>query len=232
MSDVEEFLPEASPVLLDQLCVLIGPLHSGKTKLLFQLAVNHAKEGREVLFVTSHVRMEKSADTLGATILEQTCLKRIHIKYIDTEDELTRYVANAHLIRPFPQVLIIDNFSSYFLIDEGAEESASTFRKGEREGMCALFHVMALIQEARQFAIQQRQQNKQSSNMLIVLGCTTPAAMVYPRFQYLFARHRATFVILQHCAPCASKVNGSRCVEMTKIVPLSSEQPSSLHVHP
>jgi len=223
MADLADFLPGANPVAKGQLCVLFGPVRSGKSKLLFQLAVNHAKAGREVLFVTSRPRMEVAAETLSCSLLERTSLKRIQMKYIETEEDLTRFVANCHLILPSPQVFIVDNFSSYFLLDE-VEEPCGTFRKGEREGMCALFHTMALIQEMHQRALESNRPT------LIMVACTTPVPSLHPRLQHLFARHRASFFVLQS-VPCPEYADSSWCYELTKIVPLSAVPPSSLLVH-
>jgi len=236
--DVADFVAGACPAMAPQLSVFFGPRLSGKTKLFFQLAVNHAKAGRDVVFITPQASMEKVAEALTSGPTEVAALKRIQMKYIETDDDLNRsllllflkvtnsnrYVVNADEISPCPQVIIIDGLSSYFLFEDGGEDHhGAMFRKGEREGMCALFHTMALIQDTYR-------RLKADKPLQLLIGFTTPSPMLYSHMTHLFARHKCVFFMLQLSPRCAEPPSHARCFELTKVVPFGTPFPP-LHLH-
>ncbi|KAM4888494.1 ATPase SWSAP1 [Thomomys bottae] len=114
----EESAAEAGPPVL-----LLGTSGSGKTALLFAIALEVAGEGRgPVLFLT---RRPLQSLPLGTrTTLDPWRLQKIHFQYPPSPRELLRLLCSAHETQgPAPSLLLLDGLEEYLLDDLGAQDS-------------------------------------------------------------------------------------------------------------
>ncbi|XP_042389894.1 uncharacterized protein LOC121981440 isoform X2 [Zingiber officinale] len=97
--------------------LLSGPRSCGKTSILFQFAINRARESRgNVVFICNKRRLEYKPPFLSqdgdpsADVLE-----RIEMKYIEDYNGMMKYFAAFHLHKTFPAAIVIDDFEDHFI---------------------------------------------------------------------------------------------------------------------
>ena len=95
--------------------MLCGPQDSGKTSLMFELALSFADEGKHTLYICpkklsklpllAHGRIQPSSGTL----------KYIQMVYLETREEFLNYMASIHMstAKVF-NAIIVDNIDAYF----------------------------------------------------------------------------------------------------------------------
>eukprot|EP00051_Salpingoeca_urceolata_P017832 m.245920 g.245920 ORF g.245920 m.245920 type:complete len:252 (-) comp19055_c2_seq4:36-791(-) len=122
----------ALPPLLDQPVVIKGPPDSGKTSLLFQLALSLAHQGDAVLFLAaSKSKLRRRLPLLSACegAPSRDTLSRIVVQYVSSPKELRLYLAtihlNQHAIALQPNHLIVDDLEC-FIEDKELTDTART----------------------------------------------------------------------------------------------------------
>ncbi|KAI5080562.1 hypothetical protein GOP47_0003745 [Adiantum capillus-veneris] len=99
-------------------CTLLsGPPRSGKTSLLFQLAYNTCAESESstVVFICKRQNVERKPPVLSQDVdAGSELFERVHMKYVDSEEEVRKYFAAFHLHDITPRVVIIDDFFDLF----------------------------------------------------------------------------------------------------------------------
>ena len=91
--------------------LLYGGPRTGKTSLLFQLAVHHAQRGTRVVFVCNRMRLYASPPVLAISLdsITEEALSRIEFKYIESDSVLRQYLAG---LVDLPGVIIVDDMSA------------------------------------------------------------------------------------------------------------------------
>jgi len=97
------------------IALICGPSRSGKTSMLFQYAYSYAQEGRNVVFICSKKKIQNALPLpTPASTFSQTVLDKIHMKYIEDDKTLRNYMASIHLFPETPELIVIDDLSSFF----------------------------------------------------------------------------------------------------------------------
>eukprot|EP00759_Apiculatamorpha_spiralis_P046540 PhF_6_TR42867/c0_g1_i4/m.64937 len=95
--------------------LLVSPPQSGKSSMLFQLAVTHALRGEYVVYVCNRTRLYSSPPCLAVPLstVTEAALTRIIFKYIDTHTALRQFlvgISPADCGGSYPTVIIVDDF--------------------------------------------------------------------------------------------------------------------------
>ncbi|XP_009599091.1 uncharacterized protein LOC107762409 [Nicotiana tabacum] len=154
---VEKFLPVGRLDILrssDPVLLLSGPPSSGKTSLLFQFAINSAKESGEgnVVFICNRRKLETKPPYLAKGIDPSSAIfERIQMKYIEDEEGIKKYFAAFHILHnnPAPVSVIIDDFADFF--NEGKCQERYNNTRGKD---LAMVRVLALCKNAIMYANQ------------------------------------------------------------------------------
>lgn len=97
--------------------LLCGPPQSGKTSLLFELALSFADEGKHVLYNNICPKKVSKLPLLanGRTQPTSDALKYIQMVYLETREEFLNYMASIHFStsRVF-SAIIVDDVNAYF----------------------------------------------------------------------------------------------------------------------
>mmetsp|Transcript_21783 Transcript_21783/g.30301 ORF Transcript_21783/g.30301 Transcript_21783/m.30301 type:complete len:257 (+) Transcript_21783:178-948(+) len=172
-------------------CLISGPKSSGKTSLLFHLAAtlecDETGEGRHVLYLCGREGMEVSPPLLteGLTPHAQA-FHRLHLKYIETDEELRLFFASFHLLPLLPALVIVDDFSSFFL---------DSRYKGDRQALDkAVVKTLALMKHAIEFA---RQGRSPDSCKLAVSDLSVEGR---PKSLFLFQRWLPAVFLISECS--------------------------------
>lgn len=97
-----------------QKMLLGGPHASGKTSLLFSLAITFAEEGKNVLFICPKKVSTLPVLSEGEQKPSTSILLKINMVYLETREEFLKYMASIHCT--FDMVfhcLIVDGLDSY-----------------------------------------------------------------------------------------------------------------------
>lgn len=99
-------------------CTLLsGPPRSGKTSLLFQLAYNicSQSESSTVVFICKRQNVERKPPVLSQDVdAGSEVFERVHMKYVDGDEDVRKYFAAFHLHDTIPRAVIIDDFFDLF----------------------------------------------------------------------------------------------------------------------
>lgn len=99
-------------------CTLLsGPPRSGKTSLLFQFAYNASahSESSTVVFICKRQNVERKPPILSEDVdATSEVFERVHMKYVDGDDDVRKYFAAFHLHDTIPRAVIIDDFFDLF----------------------------------------------------------------------------------------------------------------------
>lgn len=91
-----------------------GPRGCGKTSLLFSLAVSFAEEGKDVLFMSPRKLHKLPAYPEGKQRPLTNVLQRIRMVYLESANELLKYLASTHLNQSTTvDCMIIDGLDLY-----------------------------------------------------------------------------------------------------------------------
>lgn len=95
--------------------MLCGPSESGKTSLLFELALSFADEEKHVLYICPKKVSKLPLLAPGRTQPASGTLKYIQMVYLETRDEFLNYMASIHFStsRVF-NAIIVDDINVYF----------------------------------------------------------------------------------------------------------------------
>ena len=95
--------------------MLCGPPQSGKTSLLFELALSFADEEKHVLYICPQKVSKLPLRAPGRAQPESGALKYIQMVYLETRDEFLNYMAAIHFStsRVF-NAIIVDDMNGYF----------------------------------------------------------------------------------------------------------------------
>ena len=95
--------------------LLCGPASSGKTSLLFELALSFADEGKHVLYICPKKFSKLPLLAHGRAQPASGTLKYIQIIYLETREDFLNYMASVHFStsRLF-SALIVDDVNAYF----------------------------------------------------------------------------------------------------------------------
>lgn len=95
--------------------MLCGPPESGKTSLLFELALSLADEEKHVLYICPKQVSKLPLLAPGRAQLASGTLKYIQMVYLETREEFLNYMASIHFTtsRVFNAV-IVDDINVYF----------------------------------------------------------------------------------------------------------------------
>lgn len=96
--------------------LLSGPPRSGKTSLLLQFAYNCAwSESTTAVFICKRQNVERKPPILSEDVdASSEVFERVHMKYVDGDDDIRKYFAAFHLHDTIPRVVIIDDFFELF----------------------------------------------------------------------------------------------------------------------
>eukprot|EP00770_Monocercomonoides_exilis_P005041 MONOS_5016.1-p1 / transcript=MONOS_5016.1 / gene=MONOS_5016 / organism=Monocercomonoides_exilis_PA203 / gene_product=unspecified product / transcript_product=unspecified product / location=Mono_scaffold00141:59765-60880(-) / protein_length=319 / sequence_SO=supercontig / SO=protein_coding / is_pseudo=false len=103
--------------------ILYGCEKSGKTSLLFQLAINMAREGKVVVFISPTKSIHYYPPSLSEGIpLDSDVLSKILIYYIQNDTELREFLSQLQHFPEelLPSTIIIDDFSYLFSQDQSS----------------------------------------------------------------------------------------------------------------
>lgn len=95
--------------------MLCGPPESGKTSLLFELALSFADEEKHVLYICPKKVSKLPLLATGRTQPASGTLKYIQMVYLETKEEFLNYMASIHFStsRVF-STIIVDDINVYF----------------------------------------------------------------------------------------------------------------------
>ena len=95
--------------------MLCGPPESGKTSLLFELALSFADEEKHVLYICPQKVSKLPLRAAGRAQPESGTLKYIQMVYLETREEFLNYMASIHFLtsRVF-NAIIVDDMNGYF----------------------------------------------------------------------------------------------------------------------
>lgn len=95
--------------------MLCGPPQSGKTSLLFELALSFADEEKHVLYICPQKVSKLPLRAPGRAQPESGTLKYIQMVYLETREEFLNYLASIHYStsRVF-DAIIVDDINEYF----------------------------------------------------------------------------------------------------------------------
>lgn len=134
---------------------------------------------------------------------EEAALSRIAFKYINTEDDLNTYLASSHLITPRPNVLVVDDFASYFLHSTKPDGRA----REDRELLFSLNHSLSLLHDAVTHspysspppmqAPAQQELPSPPHEMSAIVAAHLPAGDLLTRAFGIYCRHRADIFLIQ-----------------------------------
>lgn len=151
--------------------VLLGPLHSCKSTLLFQYAIHYAEMGHRVIFICSKQLMMSSPPLLDEQSVDADLLKRISMKYVENDKLLRLYLAHLHLqinmdtaLSEIPRLIIVDSLGFFFGTHQQQQQQqqrpsfASVYSSPERDSVQfstdrSMHHVqtLALLSETCQY---------------------------------------------------------------------------------
>ncbi|XP_055960941.1 uncharacterized protein LOC126673789 [Mercurialis annua] len=128
--------------------LLSGPPSSGKTSLLFQLALTAAIAAEQgpnsVVFICNRSKLETKPPYLSQGIDPSSdAFGRIQMKYVDDDEGIKKYFAAFHLYDTFPSVVIIDDFGDFF-----TERSCQEKYGNPRGRDLAMARILALCHNA------------------------------------------------------------------------------------
>ncbi|KAL6779532.1 hypothetical protein ACKKBG_A12655 [Auxenochlorella protothecoides x Auxenochlorella symbiontica] len=90
-------------------CLIAGPSGSAKTSVLFQYALRAAQNDRNVLLLCNKHALELKPPLLACKSQKaDPAWSRISLKYLESGDELVRFLAGLHLLPSLPDVLLVD----------------------------------------------------------------------------------------------------------------------------
>jgi len=128
------------PPFNDGTALLLSHSHVVKTTLLFQYAYKVAAQGRKVAYILEKTKIHTFAPLFNHGFTpEEDILAKIEIRHLGSARQLQYYFASLHLQRELPQLIIVDNFVSFFI------------SQAERPEM---FKTLAFIKEAADYASQ------------------------------------------------------------------------------
>ncbi|KAG8365800.1 hypothetical protein BUALT_Bualt17G0009500 [Buddleja alternifolia] len=136
---------EPGPIIL-----LSGPPSSGKTSLLFQLALNSAvkNNGGAVVILCKRRRLETNPPFLSQGVDPSSQIfQNIQMKYVNDAEGIKNYFAAFHLHNTFPASVIIDDFADFF-----DERSCQEKYNNARGRDMAMIRVLALCRNAIEHA--------------------------------------------------------------------------------
>ena len=95
--------------------MLCGPPESGKTSLLFELALSFADEERHVLYICPAKFSKLPLRAPGRAQPASGTLKYVQMVYLETKEEFLNYMASIHFStsRVF-NAIIVDDINGYF----------------------------------------------------------------------------------------------------------------------
>ena len=135
MHDVD---PPAASIERGCHCLLFGPKGSGKTTLLFQHALAFVKRDPDarVLFVCRRDAVEASPPLLPQSVADLDAAHRISMKYLTSDLELCKLMSVMHILPAgeLPNLIVIDDLSSFFPDDGGARHAHEHHQHHERAG--------------------------------------------------------------------------------------------------
>ncbi|KFM24119.1 hypothetical protein F751_1384 [Auxenochlorella protothecoides] len=90
-------------------CLIAGPSGSAKTSVLFQYALRAAQNDRNVLLLCNKHALELKPPLLACKSQKaDPAWSRISMKYLESGDELVRFLAGLHLLPSLPDALLVD----------------------------------------------------------------------------------------------------------------------------
>lgn len=117
--------------------LLYGPELSGKTSLLFELAMSFADEGKHVLFICRKKISKLPLLAQGRTQPTSNTLNYVQIVYLDTREEYLNYMSSIHFLTSLKfNAVIVDGIDAYL---------PTTIKK---EDLSIVARVMALTMDA------------------------------------------------------------------------------------
>lgn len=129
-------------------CLLSGPERSGKTSLLFHLALSAARQGKAVLLLCRRPKLEQVPPLLPDGVpISDPAWQRIQIKYLRDGSELLRYVSLFHVAHTPPDLLLVDDLHTLADLP-----SSGDHRPRPRD--MALCRILASLREATSVASQ------------------------------------------------------------------------------
>jgi len=165
--------------------LLAGPPQSCKTSLLFQYACSYAQESREVIFICSKKKIQHTLPMfLSGVQPSSSVLQRIKMKYIDDDKTLRSYMAKIHLLTQQPELIIVDDLSTFF----------SAYHGNDRPGLMA--KTLAFLKEATDYSSTVLQRTQPHSRCCLLISELTGIDCV-PRPQILLQRWLPLLITIQ-----------------------------------
>ena len=123
--ELSALLRATAPLALQPRNVLLsGPDRSGKTTLLFHLAYSLAAKGGSVVVLGSRDRLEAAPPALGpGRPASDPGWSRVHLKYVEDDLALLKYLSLLHLAPQPPNVILIDDFERLLPAGDGGHRS-------------------------------------------------------------------------------------------------------------
>eukprot|EP00803_Ostreobium_quekettii_P004788 evm.model.scf_1944.2 EVM.evm.TU.scf_1944.2 scf_1944:10345-15102(+) len=147
-SDVQrrvERLPPFPPALRH--CLITGPERSGKTSVLFHYAHSIAATGNKVVFICKRKSIENCPPLLPQGISkDDPSMCNIHMRYLDSPQELQKFCACLHLLDALPCAVVVDNISSY--LDNGRNSDKKDRDRELVKNLAYLHEAVNHIQES------------------------------------------------------------------------------------
>lgn len=167
--------------------MLCGPPSSGKTSLLFELALSFGDEEKYVLYICPKKLSKLPLLAHGRNQPASTTLNYIQMVYLETREEYLNYMASIHFStsRLFTAV-IVDDINAYF---------PATIKN---EDLSLVAKVFALTVDA--FLFQSSKQNNQLTEDLsgmLVLSLTLPCGTNSVSRQTFYERWVQCFLLIQ-----------------------------------
>lgn len=167
--------------------MLYGPELSGKTSLLFELAMSFADEGKHVLYISPKKISKLPLLAHGRTQPTSVTLNYIQVVYLETREEYLNYMASIHFStsRPFSAV-IIDGINAFV---------PSTIKK---EDLSSVAKVFALTVDS--FLFQKSKRTSETSEeepTMLVISMTVPRGTKSLTRQVFYERWIQCFLCIQ-----------------------------------
>ncbi|KAK7108109.1 uncharacterized protein [Littorina saxatilis] len=105
--------------------VLLGETRTGKTSLVFQIAVSMATDNKQVTFIRPKVLSHLPLPVHGMPTPEPTALQLVKFWYPDQTEEVVKWCGAIHTQAILPDVIIMDDFDVFAGQSKNAEHGAA-----------------------------------------------------------------------------------------------------------
>ncbi|EDO46323.1 predicted protein [Nematostella vectensis] len=189
-----------------------GPHSSGKTSLLFSLAISLAEEEKNVLFISPKKLSRLPLMPEGREQPTGSVLKRIHMVYLGSKEEYLKYMSSLHVE--------LSDLVFHCMIVDGLDCYIGGVAKNEDVAVIA--RLLAYTVDAFTFLIDKQRKDNTFEKASILLMCTSipPGSITVPR-RMLYERWMDHIFTIKHR-------DNDRHFQLSLMAPLCQEEGTTL----